>query len=801
MNEFLALCGVSQDEFLASSVLDRATIVEKFLNTRQTPNDAIGPTPRVTPSHDQTPLGVDLRQTCSNTIQTPTAHQTPMSNRTSLDATTAVYNAMVPVSTPLGVGVRPRSSCQSFPLSPPASFLTPRMIRDCIDTTTTSPDARYETLCQTQLFKSIAKEVKVEKLKRMRTRLDQKRLSSPCLESLNSEEMMWLQRLHVFTATATEESDEENETDDDDDEPVYSMEEIVSKVLSSETIKRFHTHVKTSSEQLSATTYRKGFYSLRSVLWKICGKSLSRVAKSLRSTVQEALDTLLDIARTYNNGANLALCQAEVNRLELVEQSAPAAEVLARLYYLFVVKREWFLAQFAGDNPSRLSITIGCGYTVLAMLLGRPVSRGQVLRLIRCDSLVGKLSFGAPLSLLLAEHKTMSTYGALVCVFPTFTTEILCIYQKHLRPALIRQQSWGKGSKQLLFSQNLFHHLQEFFQDCGIQLNASSLRRLFSTAIGAIRPDSAWAPFKRDLESCCAHQTQSTKVVERHYQLTSKFDREHLLQRYIHTVFYEPACLRLTYDMQQSFSFEEHVNKNQHLMTNSSSSLPPTSSGYSLSSMWEQPCTNSSASSDVVLPAMLGQPTINDLPISSGSAPIIVDCLEGESSSKKRNRMSEEVEMPPECIVSLPTTQEQPCSNSSTSSARTGVEQLTVAEQVTEISTGSAEGASSSKKRNRMPEEVERPTERMQIPHDVLAFVSLSPEFKLTLKLDLTDAFRLNFFLGDNELSTVVRSSTRQMFPNYFKFEENFDTVQYLNISKSAVMYAKGLLKNWVNKV
>ena len=490
-----------------------------------------------------------------------------------------------------------KSQAAQSPISSPLPTLPKlRSIAESMDSATTSQSSVYGLMRSSDNFLAVQKDVKVAKLRRVRVKLEQRQIDSKCMELLNSDETLWLQRLHHFTPKS-QAGAEDSEDPDQEDDIGWTKEEIVQIILSPENISRFVTHLNGLKTQLNSVTTRKGFYGLTSIVTKLFGKHLSDARGVVKSACQETLDKLADVCSNFGKSCNSDLAQSEKTRIENLEQlGVPASQILERLYYLFVCERAGYLDKYAGSHPSRENLREATGFVVFTLAITRPSTRPQVYKLLRCDQLIGRLFEGAPLSLIVTDHKTTGSYGALCVTWPSHAADMLAIYQRVVRPMLIRSNQWNKGSKQLVFPQDLMGCLTLFLAGCGVSINLSSLRQLFSCAIGDIDPaDSVWGIYKPDLEACAAHKVgRAGRMVESHYQIGSKTKREELLQRFLRERFYNPAMQRMRSDTKCVVQPETpqpdprrkllHSPRELNLMFSGSMDMPRSSSSTTLSS-------------------------------------------------------------------------------------------------------------------------------------------------------------------------------------------------------------------------
>ena len=102
-----------------------------------------------------------------------------------------------------------------------------------------------------------------------------------------------------------------------------------------------------------------------------------------------------------------------------------------------------------------------------------------------------------------------------------------------IRPLLIKKKAWGKGSTKMLFPQEAITYLQTFFTvSSKITMSATQIRSLICDIIGDIPVDDPrWAKHRATLQSTAAHSPNS--MVQTHYEMGTKPQRERLLQQYL----------------------------------------------------------------------------------------------------------------------------------------------------------------------------------------------------------------------------------------------------------------------------
>ena len=672
-----------------------------------------------------------------------------------------------------------KSPVKPSPLPSPTRVTEPPRLlssREAMDSASTPNAQAYEILKDTKDFQSLGTELQVPKLSRCRVKLAQKDLRAPCLELLNSDELMWLRRLNVFTAHhedggSDEESDEEFGAEKHT--PILTDDYIMLNVLCKDNIDRFKQHLDGLTKSLSPVTLRKGFYSLASCIQKILGKNLSRAkTPAVKQAAQGSLDKLADCARDFAKSASITLARSEITRILNYETlGIPAAAVISKLYYLMVCERERFLSSYGGSHPSREDLRRATGYVIFTLAVCRPPTRPNVYRDLRCDALAGRLFEGSPVSVLTAAHKTSASFGALCILWPSYAVDILVIYLRAVRPMLIRTDQWNKGSKQVLFPQDHMKCVEVFNTSNSISINLSSIRSLFSIAVGEIDAcDLQWGRYKMDLEATCAHRVGvAGKTIEQHYQINSKIKREELLQRYLCEVYYTPAIQKMRTELKNSNSSDEDdqvsVRSPCHdveLANCSTVNATPSHKGPD-SSKADPPCQ-----------ATVEWGRLRDVepPRRKLSAP--PQPVDAPSLDTPQRVMSSSDD-------SLLGLERAPESNCSKKRPRPEAISISSDEDIGNVDDDYIEQADCA------------------APFEAPA--TLSSEFKSILNTRLQEGFRSDFHLGGEALLQILRTGIQKMYPGKFREEKLLRSQSYQHILNLTTAHAKSLLKNYLNKL
>jgi hypothetical protein len=121
-----------------------------------------------------------------------------------------------------------------------------------------------------------------------------------------------------------------------------------------------------------------------------------------------------------------------------------------------------------------------------------------------------------------------------------------------IRPALIRNEIWGKGSLQNVWPQNVVSMMDKFLESsCSGQLNPPVIRNTICQTFDEIKEDSKFFPFRDRLQYTAAHKTDKSKVIVQNYTLKFKIEQEQRLQSYIDETFYKPALSTVKFILSQ----------------------------------------------------------------------------------------------------------------------------------------------------------------------------------------------------------------------------------------------------------
>lgn len=213
---------------------------------------------------------------------------------------------------------------------------------------------------------------------------------------------------------------------------------------------------------------------------------------------------------------------SESRRIQFTASSRPAAQVLTHLYFLLEVETKWFKSEMEGLASQshraldRRTTERAAGFCFFAALLGRPPTRACVWRPLSTAHFLDKLLGEQVTTLYVTDHKSMATYGTLVASFPAWCAQILTLYSRQIRPALLRDGKWGKANSTNFFPQEIFNYLKQFLEDsAGIgHITARAIRSMFTLAVGQIASNSAWFRFKDELGIVAAHQIKASKTLE-----------------------------------------------------------------------------------------------------------------------------------------------------------------------------------------------------------------------------------------------------------------------------------------------
>jgi hypothetical protein len=435
-------------------------------------------------------------------------------------------------------------------------------------------DQSYHRLIHSETYRQAIENLCVLKYQRKRCFFPDKKLPPlhDDLQALLTNEMkLWLRRLY-YCSTKMEESDmppaevktglievddaipttpELIEVDDAKvdikvDAALWTPDKLFTEAYTLNGITRLQKFMLSASTTLSAGTFIKGYNCLLYVLKAVFGKHLSSCSsESQRLAVTLVRSKLRDYASSWNSDANLVGNQLEKKRIQFALANVSAMARLKHLYTIFFTELYWYKHGFGGILTSAVNgLSRAVGFTVFSFLVGRPANRPQYLEMISLTDVVDCKIDDPNLKIVFEQHKNARrtrTPNCCVAFYPDFVVRVLHVYLQRIRPVLLTD-CWT-GDKGMLFPANALTFLLKFFRSLGLELTPGSIRQLFCQAVGEHNAPthSQWSSVeRRDLQICAGHGNNNS-MIEKHYEVTAKTDREILLQRFLREEFFIPV--------------------------------------------------------------------------------------------------------------------------------------------------------------------------------------------------------------------------------------------------------------------
>ena len=431
------------------------------------------------------------------------------------------------------------SSSPSSPAIPPMNHLTNSFNSASSDLT---HDEIYEHLRNSREYQDISLHGYHFERNKATYPIREINLPDSDLEKLKAEYITWLTRVYAHVP--------EDIIWNNPEKPMTIF-YLMQTVFSLENLKRFDDmlhKIDAEGTGLAAQTIYRGYTYLISCIQTLTGKKGSLVGREISDLSFQAIDRLTDFRNKWTKANTISINHSESKRITRVsEETMTSEKMLKQMYFLLCAERYWLLGEYGKTRSSNipvLNLRYAVGFCFFATILARPVSRKEVYTTLFKVAMISdhKLVPESPFSLDFAEHKTADSYGVLHCLYPAWFATILHLYMTKLRPALIRNGIWGKGSQQNVFPQHVVSMMDTFLQvSCSGQLNPSVIRNKICQAFDEIKEDSKFFPVRDLLQFTAAHNTDKSKVIVRHYTLNFKGDQERRLQAYIDETFYQPA--------------------------------------------------------------------------------------------------------------------------------------------------------------------------------------------------------------------------------------------------------------------
>lgn len=183
------------------------------------------------------------------------------------------------------------------------------------------------------------------------------------------------------------------------------------------------------------------------------------------------------------------------------------------------------------DILCQRELVYALGFCVFAFVLARPVTRVEIITKAEVHPYSTELSQKEHTEELLATtfeaHKTSSSYGSLLCLYPRWFVTILARYLRIVRPALLTTDVWAHTSHAKLFPASLTRYLNAFLMETvGAALTANNIRQKVCECVGLLSPADAFFDQRHALQATAAHQPVTSRVVDIHYTWSTKAQSE-----------------------------------------------------------------------------------------------------------------------------------------------------------------------------------------------------------------------------------------------------------------------------------
>lgn len=297
---------------------------------------------------------------------------------------------------------------------------------------------------------------------------------------------------------------------------------------------------------LAAHTSRKGLSCLMAALRKVCGgRGLSQVNYQTKFAARETIGCLQDLITSLNRAASRAINATEGRKLLSMSTRPRAEAFLHALYLCMEIHKYWFFAKLSGDisDLTPFEQQLLCGYAIARVLLARPVTRCEALHSVQLSQVSKQLCGGSEpaVTLVLASHKTLASYGALFVLWDAaYISNELALYVGRLRPLLLASPSdWGRTPKTSLFPKRAALFATSFLSHMGKlnNLTLAQIRKFFVEHLAQL-PTSHEV---RELQATAAHES-SMKM--KHYSFATKRQRDENLSALVKNEFVTPASAR-----------------------------------------------------------------------------------------------------------------------------------------------------------------------------------------------------------------------------------------------------------------
>jgi hypothetical protein len=252
----------------------------------------------------------------------------------------------------------------------------------------------------------------------------------------------------------------------------------------------------------------------------------------LHAAFRQAINKLQDLAAAWNGQCVQASNVTESSRIRHALTGPAPVAILIRCFYLLEVSiMEFDILCERVHVLNQEELVYALGFFVFAFVLARPVTRVEVITKAEVHQYSMELAQKEHTEELLATtfegHKTSSSYGSLLCLYPRWFVSILARYLRIIRPALLKTDVWGHTSHAKLFPASLTRYLNAFLmKTVGAALTANNIRQKVCECVGLLTPTDAFFDQRHALQATAAHQSVTSRVVDINYTWSTKAQRE-----------------------------------------------------------------------------------------------------------------------------------------------------------------------------------------------------------------------------------------------------------------------------------
>jgi len=394
---------------------------------------------------------------------------------------------------------------------------------------------------QNPFFTSLASFLTLPRNTRLRALTPSRDFQGDWAENLGSDAILWLKRVYAHVPETRSIPCGQNMT----------LRYLLNTVLHPKTLQNHEDAIRdatTTGNGLSALTYRRGYICLVTALNVIAGgHNLSKLPTFLHAAFRQAINKLQDLAAAWNGQCVQASNVTESSRIRHALTGPAPVAILIRCFYLLEVSiMEFDILCERVHVLNQEELVYALGFFVFAFVLARPVTRVEVITKAEVHQYSMELAQKEHTEELLATtfegHKTSSSYGSLLCLYPRWFVSILARYLRIIRPALLKTDVWGHTSHAKLFPASLTRYLNAFLmKTVGAALTANNIRQKVCECVGLLTPTDAFFDQRHALQATAAHQSVTSRVVDINYTWSTKAQRERGLQAYVDATFHRPA--------------------------------------------------------------------------------------------------------------------------------------------------------------------------------------------------------------------------------------------------------------------